>query len=58
MGAILDCPSFNPSICHNSVSAQYLENKLKDFLPNFVYALILIRYRLGLLHIIFHAFVI
>ena len=45
-----------PSIRHNFVSAQYLENELR-VLANFVYALILTRPRLGLLLIIFLTFV-
>ena len=39
------------------VSAQYLE-QIDRILPNFVYALILTRSRVGLLHIIFLTFVI
>ena len=41
------------SIHHNSVSAQYLDR----ISPNFVYAMILTRSRLGLLHVSFHTFV-
>ena len=36
-------------------SLQYLENKLTYLSPNFVYALILTRSRLGLLHVIFRS---
>ena len=50
----LGFPSFRPSFRHNLVSAQYLE-KTKFCI---IYALILARSRLGLLHIIFHIFVI
>ena len=38
------------------VSVQYLENKLTDFHQNFIYAFILTRSTLGLLHIIFGTF--
>ena len=44
-------------LSQNFVSAQYLENKLVEFSPNFIYAFILIRSTLGLLHIIFRTFV-
>ena len=41
----------------NFVSAQYLENQLVEFPPNFIYASILTRSSLGLLHVIFGIFV-
>ena len=41
----------------NSVSAQYLEKKIVISSPNFIYAFILTRSTLGLLHIIFRTFV-
>ena len=45
-------------LCQNFVSAQYLENKLTDFHQIlYIYAFILIRYRLGSLHMIFRTFV-
>ena len=47
-------PWFN-IIRHNFLSTQYLEHKL-IVSPNFVFALILTRCGLGLLHIIFHLF--
>ena len=40
----------------NFVSAQYFEDQLIE-LPNFIYAFILTRSSLGLLHIIFRGFV-
>ena len=39
----------------NFVSTQYLE-QIDRFSTNFIYAFILTRYSLGLLHLIFHAF--
>ena len=41
----------------NFVSAQYLENKLTEFQQIYIYAFILTRSSLGLLHIIFPTFV-
>ena len=43
-------------LCQNCVSPQYLE-KINRFSPNFIYAFILTRSRLGLLHVIFRTFV-
>ena len=41
-------------LCQNLVSAQYLENKLTDFYQIiYIYIFILIRSRLGLLHMVF-----
>ena len=41
-------------LCQNLVSAQYLENKLTDFHQIiYIYVFILIRSRLGLLHMVF-----
>ena len=37
----------------NFIFAQYLENKLTFFSPNFIYAFILTRSSFGLLHILF-----
>ena len=45
-----------PSVCHDFVSAQYLENKLIELLPNFVYALILTISRWRVLHVVFRIF--
>ena len=44
-------------LSRNCVPAQYLENELVEFSPNFIYAFILTRSTLGLLHIIFRTFV-
>ena len=45
-------------LCQNLISAKYLENKLTDFHQViYIYAFILIRSRLGLLHMIFRTFV-
>ena len=44
-------------LCRNFVSAQYLENYLNFFSPNFIYAFILTRSSLGLSHIIICIFV-
>ena len=41
----------------NFVSAQYLANYMTYFSPNFIYAIILTRSSLGLLHVIFRKFV-
>ena len=41
--------------CQKVISAQYLVNKWIKF-TNFVYALMLTRFRLGLLHIVFRKF--
>ena len=41
----------------NFVSAQYLDNQLVELLSNFIYAYILTRSMLGVLHIIFCTFV-
>ena len=38
-------------LLQNFISSQYLENKLIDFLPNFIYAFILARSSLGLMHV-------
>ena len=43
-------------LCQNCVSAQYVE-QLNRFSPNFIYAFILTRSRLGLLHVIFRTIV-
>ena len=63
-GAIMDlgCPSFPHSVRHSFISTQFYlfvlkMNKLIEFNQIFVYALILIRSRFELLHIIFHTFV-
>ena len=49
------------NICNNLrqnfASAQYLGNKIGRISPNFIYAFLLTRSNLGLLHIIFHTFV-
>ena len=42
---------------HNLVSAQYFENKKDRFRQIFIYAYILTRSRLGLLHVLFRKFV-
>ena len=44
-------------ICQNFVSAQYFLEQIEWISPNFVYAYILTRYRLGLLPVIFRKFV-
>ena len=40
-------------LLQNFISAQYLENQLVEFLPNFIYASNLARSSSGLLHVIF-----
>ena len=59
-GALLDLgyPSIHPVIIPTIIILFSLENKLIEFRQIFVYALILKRSRLGLLHIIFRTFVI
>ena len=44
-------------LLQNFISTQYLDNQLVEFLPNFIYALVLARSSLGLLHVIFRKFV-
>ena len=44
------------SVRHNFFSAQYPDKQIKRISPNFEYAMILVRSRLGLLYVIFHPF--